>query len=113
MTKDELVELAERAICDAMKPRENGAIYAEDAARAVVELLMPPPLVWKEVDKQNPGELVTDCGFCAEDYTTLGWRLSRDYTKLMGFFPTLEAAQAAAQAHADAAWIAQTRAAQP
>ena len=107
MTKDELIEQVTQIMVGEFFGQRGVVMYEdhiERAARAVVDLMMPPPLVW-------------------EDYRDKNWRwfiLEHDdefYVSLAGEtlfkgLKTLEAAQAAAQAHADAAWIANTRAAQ-
>ena len=108
MTKDELIERVAKVIS---ARSDLGMAYHRNRARAVVALMMPPPLVWRAGEAEN--SLITDEPF--RGYWIIPGRVSfvlygRAINRAV--HPTLEAAQAAAQAHADAAWIAKTSAAQ-
>ena len=95
MTKPAILEAMVKVIA---KAYDNALMHGErDAAAAVLELVGPKPLHWMNNGNHWAGGL--------------GWvvrKMGGQYvlTKASRFdqyFPTLEAAQAAAQAHADAA----------
>jgi len=112
VTKDELIEMvaemiAEHCCADSVEEWER------ETARAVVELLMPPPLVWNEPTSWGGHRKgLWRAGPLAILRHDDVYSVSPESGRQISSHPTLEAAQAAAQAHADAAWIAQTRAAQ-
>ena len=141
MTKDELIERVAQQLCETDRnyrtfhmpgfpsrkwKSPGGAVYdthplSEDAAerqkekaRAVVDLMMPPPLVWGVFSRDDKSEAWE----VKKGPEIWGFRpgmiIGRNgaFTYIGQDYPTLEAAQDAAQAHADAAWIANTRAAQ-
>ena len=101
MTNPAILETLAKVIA---KAYDNALMHGErDAAAAVLELVGPKPLHWMNNGNHWAGGL--------------GWvvrKMGGQYvlTKASRFdqyFPTLEAAQAAAQAHADAAHWANTK----
>lgn len=89
----------------------NDDLSFEDQAAAVLELIRPKPLVW-DVFECGRGAKAT--AWRKANYLITRWsdgrfELVESYPGYQGdniagaFMPTLEAAQAAAQAHADAA----------
>ena len=108
MTKDELIERVAKVIS---ARSDLGMAYHRNRARTVVALMMPPPLVWRDNPDNGEGGFLANGPFETVYHAMAdGWSLHR-----MGSWydaDGLPAAQAAAQAHADAAWIANTRAAQ-
>ena len=103
MTKPAILEAMVKVIA---KAYDNALMHGERAAAAaVLELVGPKPLQF--ADEKGDGVLTSSgkrtiyrC-FPKED--------GRFFVSHCGFFPTLEAAQAAAQAHADAAHWANTK----
>ena len=79
----------------------NDDLSFEDQAAAVLELVGPKPLVWSMPDKngwRRAGEYHLGPCNTAERQWGFGLVLSK-----ISWHPTIESAQAAAQAHADAA----------
>jgi len=85
------------------------ADYAKAGAAAVLELMRPKRLVWEvRGDRYWAAETALGMAYISE-YPSMDqpFKLdARDYSNHMMRCPTLGAAQSAAQAHADAQWIA-------
>ena len=115
MTKPAILEAMVKVIA---KAYDNALMHGErDAAAAVLELVGPRPLVW-DVFECGRGAKAT--AWRKANYLITRWsdgrfELVESYPGYQGdniagaFMPTLEAAQAAAQAHADAAHWANTK----
>lgn len=85
---------------------------AMSQAAAVLELVGPEPLMWGQRGPQYwAAETVAGMCYILEyPGNAMPFKLdARDYSSHMSRHPTLEAAQSAAQAHADAAHWANTR----
>ena len=103
MTQDKIKEVLANEIGPVVyKVGMTHEEYCEDVATAVLELMRPNRLVWEEQ--------VTSC-ICTSNpnYTLKYWLIEDvwvDVYTTMRRHPTLEAAQSAAQAHADEQWLA-------
>lgn len=108
-----LVEKVARLLADRCGEYADPETYDKEAARAVLDLVGPEQLVWTHFE--NLGEYVAASfhGSYEVEVSSTSFRLwgPPEFGGDLGHFPTLEAAQAAAQAHADEAWWAQTKAA--
>jgi hypothetical protein len=92
----------------------NDDLSFEDQAAAVLELVGPKPLVWEAAHKNR-----WECTAYFVEHYTWPHPLPAQYRlhlvdgtwegDVLGNYPTLEAAQAAAQAHATAAHWANTK----
>lgn len=126
MTRDKMIE----ALADAVSKSLHNSPKHGDLAAAVLDLCGPEPLVWVQTVDTRRGsferrkwEAAYGCGFVYEiwDYDFVNWRggepasdaqppekrycinLNARRRVYQDYRPTLEAAQAAAQAHATAA----------
>jgi hypothetical protein len=90
-------------------------VTAEEAARAVLDLVGPGRLVWRA---HTVGRFVKETTWYTDGFEIerkedefVAHDISGSLRVDLSRHPTLEAAQAAAQAHADEAWWEQTNAA--
>jgi hypothetical protein len=118
MTRDEMIEKIAEAIADAIDATpeaETAAKVNKAAAAAVLDLCGPKPLVWDYVSntqtwqaKSGLGEYSVgfDDGWWGELIGNIQWEWEPDCDPRTYYGP--DAAQAAAQAHYEAAHWAQT-----
>ena len=103
MTKPAILE----ALTAKMEEIWNDDLSFEDQAAAVLELVGPKPLVWEayaQGEISRPNDVHPEyCTAPSVSKERAGeWRLRGPWIGF-NYYPTKEAAQAAAQAHADAA----------
>ncbi len=104
---------------DVIREHRNAGRSSDEIAAAVLALVGPKPLVWLVLGDGNPRDIYSSLSIAASPYGPyfIGHSpKSGDQYCWSGpcnsggrWFPTLAAAQAAAQAHADAAHWANTK----
>jgi len=108
MTKPAILE----ALTAKMEEIWNDDLSFEDQAAAVLELVGPRKLVWAKIHWENYTSRPYLINIMHWPDTPTDHKLyieKDDGDNFLGNFPTIEAAQAAAQAHADAAHWANTK----
>jgi len=104
MTRDEMITALTRVIID----HRNASRASDEIAKAVLDLCGPKPLVW-EAEENHWYALCPTGSYHIYSANGLFHAHEGDRFSERLEFPTLEAAQSAAQSHADAAHWANTK----